>query len=90
MNDVINLRIPKDLKIQFHKLCRDKSSYMTTEIIRFINHYIAHENYQSHDRTYFNEKLLPSKKGETKDNTTSTWLLPEIDDHQCSNYWRGK
>jgi hypothetical protein len=39
---LINFRMPRDLKNQFQDTCRRNHSTMTTELIRFVTHYLAH------------------------------------------------
>ena len=38
---LINFRIPKDIKVQFQDTCRAKHTSMTTELVRFVNDYLA-------------------------------------------------
>jgi hypothetical protein len=37
---LMNFRIPKDLKDQFHETCRNNRTHMSTELIRLVNQYL--------------------------------------------------
>jgi hypothetical protein len=43
MSVLMNVRVPEELKDDFHMICRDNHTYMTTEIIRFIKRFVNDE-----------------------------------------------
>lgn len=86
MEDVINLRIPRHIKRRFHDLCRSKSSYMTTEIIRLIHLYIKHEEASTSIQSSLPKDLEIPKSSKKTTHSETAWLMPELDDHQENIY----
>jgi hypothetical protein len=40
----MNFRIPKQLKDQFQQTCRRNQSFMTSELVRLVTHYLIEES----------------------------------------------
>ena len=41
---LMNFRIPKQLKDQFQQTCRRNQSFMTSELVRLVTHYLLEES----------------------------------------------
>ena len=41
---LMNFRIPKQLKDQFQQTCRRNQSFMTSELVRLVTHYLIEES----------------------------------------------
>lgn len=80
MNTLMNLRIPTQLKDEFHYYCRNNSTYMTTEIIRMIQKFIYEEREllsKPKPRIQTPPKGKMSLKSQPDD-----WVSPQRDDHR--------
>lgn len=81
MTTLLNLRIPTTVKNEFHHLCRNKSTYMTTEIMRFIHRYIHEERNNTFRPTQLRPNEVP--KGKSRKVEDDGWFVsPQVDDHQ--------
>ena len=41
---LMNFRIPKQLKDQFQQTCRSNQSFMTSELVRLVTHYLTEDS----------------------------------------------
>lgn len=78
MYTLLNIRIPKQLKMEFVSLCKANSTSMTTELIRFIRKTVAGQ------KISFNQKRNHSRCNvdERYAQQEHDFVLPDFDDHQ--------
>jgi len=83
MTTLMNVRIPEDLKDDFHDVCKRNNTYMTTEIIRFMKEFItqkidqelSHQNkLMSLDRPTSLERNLNSWGHLVQNPITEIWM----------------
>lgn len=81
MTTLMNLRIPSQLKDEFNYHCRNRSTYMTTEIIRFIQKFIQEE--REHLSRPTPRFPTPTKgKPSLRTKKDDGWVSPQMDDHR--------
>ena len=81
MTTLMNLRIPSQLKDEFNYHCRNRSTYMTTEIIRFIQKFIQEER-ELLTRPTPRFPTPPKGKPSLKPKEDDGWVSPQMDDHR--------
>jgi hypothetical protein len=80
MTTLINIRLPEDLKYDFQNLCRQRHTYMTTEIIRFIYQFIDQEDKRQASRRHTSDRPLPELNTYghlVQDPVSKTWMTRE-------------
>ena len=83
MQTLLNIRIPKQLKMEFVDLCKANSTSMTTELIRFIRNTVADEK-MLHNKKLKHGRCNLDLRYALQEHD---FVLPDFDDHQQTYNW---